>query len=69
MAYTVIDSKNCVGIGTDSRSVRTSEVKAAVSEMMKLPMHAKKCLCNNDILNDSLAKSSKVTSCGICPQQ
>lgn len=58
-----LDLKNCVGIGTDSCSVMSSEVKGAVTELMKLATHAKKCPCNNHILNNSLAKSSKVTSC------
>lgn len=58
-----LDLSDCVGIGTDSCSVMASEVKGAVSEVTKIATHARKCPCNNHILNNSLAKSSNVTSC------
>lgn len=58
-----IDLAFCVGIGTDSCSVMASEVKGAVQELSKKAIHAKRCPCNNHALNNSLAKSSNVTSC------
>lgn len=58
-----IDLAWCVGIGTDSCSVMASETKGAVHELSKKAINAKRCPCNNHILNNSLAKSSKVASC------
>ncbi|XP_055857002.1 uncharacterized protein LOC129919917 [Episyrphus balteatus] len=40
-----------------------SEAKGAVFELCKKATHAKRCPCNNHILNNSLAKSSKVAIC------
>jgi hypothetical protein len=58
-----IDLAWCVGIGTDSCSVMASETKGAVHELSKKATNAKRCPCNNHILNNSLVKSSKVTPC------
>ncbi|KYN14551.1 52 kDa repressor of the inhibitor of the protein kinase [Trachymyrmex cornetzi] len=58
-----IDLTFCVGIGTDSCSVMASDVKGAVQELTKKAIHAKRCPCNNHVLNNSLANSSKVASC------
>lgn len=58
-----VDLKWCVGIGTDSCSVMSSATKGAVQELSKTAVHAKRCPCSNHILNNSLAMSSKVTSC------
>jgi len=58
-----IDLAWCVGIGTDSCSVMASETKGAVHELSKQATNAKRCPCNNHILNNSLAKSSKVSAC------
>jgi hypothetical protein len=58
-----IDLACCVSIGTDSCSVMASETKGVVHELSKKTINAKRCPCNNHILNNSLAKSSKVTSC------
>ncbi|KAF0754637.1 zinc finger MYM-type protein 1-like [Aphis craccivora] len=58
-----IDLAWCVGIVTDSCSVMASETKGAVHELSKKATNAKRCPCNNHILNNSLAKSSKVTPC------
>lgn len=58
-----IDLVWCVGIGTDSCSVMASETKGAVHELSKKAINAKRCPCNTHILNNSLAKSLKVTSC------
>ncbi|KAL4153097.1 hypothetical protein QTP88_000930 [Uroleucon formosanum] len=58
-----IDLAWCVGIGTDSCSVMASETKDAVHELSKKATNAKRCPCNNHILNNSLAKSSKVSAC------
>lgn len=44
-----------------------SETKGAVHELSKKAINAKRCPCNNHILNNSLAKSSKVTSCRNTP--
>ncbi|KYB26949.1 52 kDa repressor of the inhibitor of the protein kinase-like Protein [Tribolium castaneum] len=40
-----------------------SETKGAVQELTKIAIHAKRCPCNNHVLNNSLARSSKVVSC------
>jgi hypothetical protein len=56
-----IDLAWCVGIGDGS--VIASETKGAVHELSKKAINAKHCPCNNHILNNSLAKSSKVTYC------
>ncbi|XP_064214539.1 52 kDa repressor of the inhibitor of the protein kinase isoform X1 [Tribolium castaneum] len=58
-----VDITWCVGIGTDSCSVMASETKGAVQELTKIAIHAKRCPCNNHVLNNSLARSSKVVSC------
>lgn len=58
-----IDLLKCVGIGTDSCSVMASDTKGAVQELMKKAIYAKRCPCTNHILNNSLAKSSKVPLC------
>ncbi|KAL4107537.1 hypothetical protein QTP88_017869 [Uroleucon formosanum] len=58
-----IDLAWCVGIGTDSCSVMASETKGAVHELSKKATNAKRCPCNNHILNNLLAKSSKVSAC------
>ncbi|XP_037876693.2 52 kDa repressor of the inhibitor of the protein kinase [Bombyx mori] len=58
-----LDLSWCVGIGTDSCSVMASDTKGAVQELMKIAIHAKRCPCNNHVLNNSLARSSKVVSC------
>ncbi|KAJ8969757.1 hypothetical protein NQ314_001594 [Rhamnusium bicolor] len=58
-----IDLTWCVGIGTDSCSVMASDTKGAVYELSKKATHAKRCPCSNHVLNNSLAISSKVSSC------
>ncbi|GBP23684.1 52 kDa repressor of the inhibitor of the protein kinase [Eumeta japonica] len=58
-----LDLSWCVGIGTDSCSVMASGTKGAVQELMKKAIHAKRCPCNNHVLNNSLARSSKIVSC------
>ncbi|XP_026482791.1 52 kDa repressor of the inhibitor of the protein kinase-like [Ctenocephalides felis] len=58
-----LDLSCCVGIGTDSCSVMASNTKGAVQELMKIAIHAKRCPCNNHVLNNALAKSSKLVSC------
>jgi hypothetical protein len=58
-----IDLLKCVGIGTDSCSVMASDTKGAVQELIKKAIYAKRCPCSNHILNNSLAKSSKVSFC------
>lgn len=40
-----------------------SDTKGAVQELTKIAIHAKRCSCNNHVLNNSLARSSKVVSC------
>lgn len=58
-----VDIQFCVGFGVDSCSVIASETKGAVQELKKVSTHAQRCPCTNHILNNSLAKSSKVFSC------
>ncbi|KAJ8928690.1 hypothetical protein NQ314_018700 [Rhamnusium bicolor] len=58
-----IDLTWCVGIGTDSCSVMASDTKGAVYELSKKSTDAKRCPCSNHVLNNSLARSSKVSSC------
>ncbi|XP_046411069.1 uncharacterized protein LOC124175156 [Neodiprion fabricii] len=58
-----VDLTKCVGIGTDSCSVMTSETKGAIQELINIAIHAKRCPCGNHILNNSLAMSSKVVLC------
>ena len=55
-----VDIIKCVGIGTDSCTVMASETKGAVQEIIKTAIYAKRCPCNNHILNNSLGKSSNV---------
>lgn len=55
-----IDINKCVGIGTDSCSVMASELKGAVSEVLKESVHAVRCPCLNHALNNSLSKSNNV---------
>lgn len=58
-----LDLKYCVGFGVDSCSVMASETKGAIQELKKTALNAQRCPCNNHILNNSLANSSKVVSC------
>ncbi|XP_043478496.1 52 kDa repressor of the inhibitor of the protein kinase-like [Leptopilina heterotoma] len=58
-----VDLSFCVGICTDNCSVMASEAKGAVQELIKKAKHARRCPCNNHILNNSLSASSKVASC------
>lgn len=58
-----VNIQNCVGIGTDSCSTMASEVKGAAKELMKKAIYAKRCPCSNHVLNNSLARSSRVSSC------
>lgn len=55
-----LDIKKCVGVGTDSCSVMASEIKGAVSEVLKEAVHAVRCPCLNHALNNSLSKSNNV---------
>lgn len=57
-----LDVKECVGVGTDSCSVMSSDVKGAVSEILKEAVHAVRCPCLNHGLNNSLSKSNNVQS-------
>lgn len=58
-----VDIKNCVGIGTNSCSTMASEVQGAAKVLMKKAIYAKRCPCSNHVLNNSLARSSSVSSC------
>lgn len=58
-----LDLQYLIGIGTDSCSVMASDMKGACHELMKVAIHARRCPCNNHVLNNSLLKSSNVTSC------
>lgn len=58
-----LDLEDCVGIGTDSCWTMASEAVGAVQELIKVAIHAKRCPCNNHVLNNSLARSSNVTNC------
>lgn len=55
-----LDITYCVGIGTDSCSIMSSEIVGAVTEMKKSALHACRCPCYNHALNNSLSKSSNV---------
>ena len=58
-----VDPLNCVGVGTDSCYVLSSEVKGAVQELLKKMKNARACPCSNHMLNNSLAKTSTVSAC------
>lgn len=58
-----IDLAWCVGISKDGCSMMASETKGTVHELSKKGINAKRCPCNNYILNNSLTKPSRVTSC------
>lgn len=58
-----LDLNYCVRVGTDSCSVMASEAKGAVQEIIKVAKHAKRCHCNNHILNNSLLRISSVANC------
>jgi hypothetical protein len=55
-----LDLNNCVGIGTDSCSVMSSEAAGAVSEIQKVAKHACRCPCLNHALNNSLSTSVNI---------
>lgn len=55
-----LDVFNFVCIGTDSYSVMVSELKGAVTEILKETVHAAQCPCLNNGLNNSLSKSNYV---------
>lgn len=55
-----LDEFNFVCIGTDSCSVMVSELKGAVTEILKETVHAAQCPCLNNRLNNSLSKSNHV---------
>lgn len=58
----LLDVNNCVGIGTDSCSVMSSELVGAVCEIRREATHACWCPCLNHALNNSLSKSNNVAS-------
>lgn len=55
-----LDLNNCVGIGTDSCSVMSSEAIGAVTEMQKVMKSACRCPCLNHVLNNSISTSVRV---------
>lgn len=55
-----LDLSNCVGIGTDSCSVMSSEASGAVSEIQKIANNACRCPCVNHALNNSISTSVNV---------
>lgn len=57
-----LDSKLCVGVGTDGCSVMTSNDIGAVTTILKTCPMAVRCPCFNHALNISLSQSSKVVS-------
>jgi len=57
-----LDSKLCVGIGTDGCSVMTSNDIGAVTTILETCSMAVRCPCFNHALNISLSQSSKVVS-------
>lgn len=56
-----LDPNDCVGIGTDSCSVMSSESIGAVTEIQKVAKNAVRCPCMNHCLNNSLSASIKVS--------
>lgn len=58
-----VDLSKCVGVGTDNCSVMSSDVLGAVQEILKSTPNARRCPCANHMLNNSLAKTSKVVAC------
>uniref|UniRef100_A0A8C5QST3 Repressor of the inhibitor of the protein kinase n=1 Tax=Leptobrachium leishanense TaxID=445787 RepID=A0A8C5QST3_9ANUR len=57
-----LDITDCVGIGTDSCSVMSSEVAGAVSEILHAAPNNCRCPCYNHSLNNSISKSSQVAA-------
>ncbi|CAH2315613.1 52 kDa repressor of the inhibitor of the kinase-like [Pelobates cultripes] len=57
-----LDITHCVGIGTDSCSVMSSEVAGAVSEIIRAAPNSCRCPCYNHSLNNSISKSSQVST-------
>lgn len=57
-----LDITHCVGIGTDSCSVMSSEVAGAVSEILRVAPNSCRCPCYNHCLNNSISKSSQVSA-------
>ncbi|XP_040275821.1 52 kDa repressor of the inhibitor of the protein kinase-like [Bufo bufo] len=57
-----LDITHCVGIGTDSCSVMSSEVAGAVSEIIKAAPNSCRCPCYNYSLNNPISKSSQVSA-------
>jgi len=57
-----LDSKLCVGVGTDGCSVMTSNDIGAVTTILETCPMAVRCPCFNHALNISLSQSSKVVS-------
>ncbi|XP_053547017.1 52 kDa repressor of the inhibitor of the protein kinase-like [Bombina bombina] len=56
-----LDITHCVGIGTDSCSVMSSEVAGAVSEIIRTAPNSCRYPCYNHSLNNSISKSSQVS--------
>lgn len=57
-----LDLEKCVGVGTDGCSVMVSELRGAVSEIIKVAPNARRCPCYNHSLNNSISQSSRVKS-------
>jgi len=57
-----LDLEKCVGVGTDGCSVMVSELRGAVSEIIKAAPNARRCPCYNHSLNNSISQSSRVKS-------
>ena len=55
-----LDVKKCVGAGTDSCSVMTSDLRGAVTETQKEAENVLKTSCYNHKLNNALSKSNNV---------
>jgi len=57
-----LDLEKCVGVGTDGCSVMVSELRGAVSEIIKIAPNARRCPCYNHSLNNFISQYSRVKS-------